>query len=49
LAELIEKHQDEIADLESQDNGKPVWFSKNVDIALAIKCYRYYGGWSDKI
>lgn len=24
-------------------------FSRNVDIALAIKVYRYYAGWCDKI
>jgi len=46
---LIEKNQDELADLESQDNGKPLWFSKTVDIAMAIRVYRYYAGYADKI
>lgn len=49
LAELIEIHQDELAEIESQDNGKPFHVAKNVDIALAIKTYRYYAGWCDKI
>lgn len=31
------------------DNGKPLWFSRDVDINLAIKTYRYYAGWADKI
>jgi len=49
LADLIEKHTNEIADLESQDNGKPFTFSRDVDIGLAIKVYRYYAGYADKI
>lgn len=49
LADLMEKNADELADLESQDNGKPLSFSRNVDVALAIKVYRYYAGWADKI
>jgi aldehyde dehydrogenase (NAD+) len=49
FANLIEEHADELADLESQDNGKPLSFSRNVDITLAIKVYRYYAGWCDKI
>lgn len=49
LADLIEQHADELADLESQDNGKPLSFSKAVDVPLTIKCYRYYAGWCDKI
>ncbi len=49
LADAIEANAHEIADLESQDNGKPYNLSKNVDIVLAIKTYRYYAGWADKI
>jgi aldehyde dehydrogenase (NAD+) len=49
LADLIEQHTDEIAELEAQDNGKPFHIAKFVDIALAIKTYRYYAGWADKI
>jgi aldehyde dehydrogenase (NAD+) len=49
LADAIEKHQDEIASLESQDNGKPFHIAKASDVALAIKTYRYYAGWADKI
>ena len=35
--------------LETLDNGKPYSDSFGVDLALTIKCYRYYGGWADKI
>ena len=49
LADLVEKHQDELAALEALDNGKPFEFAKAADIALSIKTYRYYAGWADKI
>jgi len=48
LADLIEKNQDELAALESLDNGKPLRDSKAADLPLTIKCYRYYAGWADK-
>ena len=49
LAELIEKNADELARLESLDNGKPLRDSKAADLPLTIACYRYYAGWADKI
>src|SRR5262245_16374276 len=49
LADLIEKHVDELAALETLDNGKPIADSKAADLPLTIACYRYYAGWSDKI
>lgn len=49
LADLVEKHQDELAALESLDNGKPYRDSMAADLPLTIKCYRYYAGWADKI
>jgi aldehyde dehydrogenase (NAD+) len=49
LADLIEKNKEELATLETLDNGKPFTESLNVDLALAIKCFRYYAGWADKI
>jgi aldehyde dehydrogenase (NAD+) len=49
LADLIDKHSDELSTLEALDNGKPKSFSKNVDIALSAACIRYYAGWTDKI
>jgi aldehyde dehydrogenase (NAD+) len=49
LADLMEKNADELAALESLDNGKPYSLSRGVDIPLAIKTIRYYAGWADKI
>ena len=49
LADLIEKHADELARLEALDNGKPVSVARRVDIAKSIACYRYFAGWADKI
>ncbi|MCC6420398.1 MAG: aldehyde dehydrogenase family protein [Gemmataceae bacterium] len=49
LADLIEKNQEELAALESLDNGKPYRDALTADLPLTIKCYRYYAGWADKI
>src|SRR5436305_11597481 len=49
LADLIEQNREELAALESLDNGKPYRDSLNADLPLTIKCYRYYAGWADKI
>jgi aldehyde dehydrogenase (NAD+) len=48
LADLIEANKEELAALESLDNGKPYADALNADLALTIKCYRYYAGWADK-
>src|SRR5437764_6477890 len=48
FADLIEKNQEELAALESLDNGKPYTDALNADLALTVKCYRYYAGWADK-
>jgi aldehyde dehydrogenase (NAD+) len=49
LADLIESHGDELARLESLDNGKPVSLAKRVDVAKTAACYRYFAGWADKV
>ncbi len=49
LADLIEAHIDELAELETLDNGKPIGESRHADLPLVIDCFRYYAGWSDKI
>jgi len=49
LADLVEKHADELARLESMDNGKPYLVAKAADLSLTIACYRYYAGWADKL
>jgi aldehyde dehydrogenase (NAD+) len=49
LADLIEKNIEELATLESLDNGKPRHVAMAADLPLVIACYRYYAGWADKI
>jgi len=49
LADLMEAETDELAALETLDNGKPISDARNADIPLAIDCLRYYAGWADKI
>ena len=49
LADLIEQHTDELAALESLDNGKPFTVAKSVDVPASVACYRYFAGWADKI
>ncbi len=49
LADLIESHADELAALETLDNGKPINDSRTIDIPGVVACYRYFAGWADKI
>ncbi|WP_019153463.1 aldehyde dehydrogenase family protein [Robertmurraya massiliosenegalensis] len=49
LADLMEEHREELAQLETLDNGKPIRETTNADIPLAIEHMRYYAGWSTKI
>ena len=49
LADLIEKNADELARLETIDNGKPISVAKAVDVAKTVACYRYFAGWADKV
>lgn len=49
LADLIESQIDELAALETLDNGKPIRESRNADLPLVIDCLRYYAGYADKI
>jgi len=49
LADLIEEDIEELAALESLDNGKPIRDSRAADLPLTIDCLRYYAGYADKI
>ena len=49
LADLLEKNIDEISELETIDNGKPIFESKYVDMPMVIDVFRYYAGWATKI
>ncbi|KAI9795396.1 MAG: aldehyde dehydrogenase (NAD(P)(+)) ald5 [Piccolia ochrophora] len=48
LADLVEKHADTLAAIESLDNGKAISMAK-VDVSMVAGTLRYYGGWADKI
>ncbi len=48
LADLLEQHTDEFAELESLDNGKPVSVARVADVPLAVDLFRYMAGWATK-
>jgi aldehyde dehydrogenase (NAD+) len=49
LAELVEKNAEELAALESLDNGKPFLQAFGMDVQFVVNCFRYYAGWADKV
>ncbi len=49
LADLLEQHLEEFAQLESLDNGKPITVSRAADVPLAVDLLRYMAGWATKI
>jgi phenylacetaldehyde dehydrogenase len=49
LADLLEGHLEEFAELESLDNGKPISVARVADVPLAVDMFRYMAGWATKI
>ncbi|GAB2280439.1 hypothetical protein Dimus_015071 [Dionaea muscipula] len=49
FADLVEQHNDEIAALETWDNGKPFEQSAKIEVPMFVRLIRYYAGWADKI
>ncbi|MGD6843223.1 aldehyde dehydrogenase family protein [Bacillus infantis] len=49
LADLMEENKEELAQLETLDNGKPIRETSAADIPLAVEHMRYYAGWTTKI
>jgi phenylacetaldehyde dehydrogenase len=49
LADLIEASLEELAQLETLDNGKPLSVARVADVPLTIEHFRYYAGWATKI
>jgi phenylacetaldehyde dehydrogenase len=49
LGDLIEEHADELAMLETLDNGKPLGVARHADVPLAADLFRYMAGWATKI
>ncbi|XP_065873986.1 benzaldehyde dehydrogenase, mitochondrial-like [Euphorbia lathyris] len=49
FADLVEKHNDDIAALETWDNGKPYEQAAKAEVPMFVRLMRYYAGWADKI
>jgi phenylacetaldehyde dehydrogenase len=49
LADLMEANLEELAELESIDNGKPLAIARAADVPLAVDLFRYMAGWATKI
>src|SRR5580658_3952973 len=49
IGDLILDHADELAQLESLDNGKPVAVARGADVPLAADLFHYMAGWATKI
>ncbi len=49
IGDLIDKHTEELAQLESLDNGKPVTIAGAADVPLSSDIMRYMAGWATKI
>jgi aldehyde dehydrogenase (NAD+) len=49
IADIIDKNIEEIAEIETLDNGKPIFESRYVDVPMVAEVFRYYAGWATKI
>src|SRR5262249_49753935 len=49
IGDLILEHLEELAQLESLDNGKPLAVARVADVPLAADLFHYMAGWATKI
>lgn len=49
FADLVEEHSEELATLETWDNGKPFQQAFKSELPLFVRLFHYYAGWADKI
>jgi acyl-CoA reductase-like NAD-dependent aldehyde dehydrogenase len=49
LADAVDAHAQELAEIESLDNGKPVKLAQYVDVRGTVAHLRYFAGWPTKI
>src|SRR5271154_5032607 len=49
LGDLLERHADELAELEALDNGKPVTNARRDDVGGSIEMFRYMAGWATRL
>jgi acyl-CoA reductase-like NAD-dependent aldehyde dehydrogenase len=49
LGERLLERADEIAQLETLHNGKPIFEARQIEVPAAAECFQYFAGWADKI
>jgi len=49
IADLVEARANELAELETLDNGKPVTAARAMDVPAAAAAFRYWAGWCTKV
>jgi acyl-CoA reductase-like NAD-dependent aldehyde dehydrogenase len=49
LGDLVLEKADEIARLETLDNGKPIFESRQIDVPMVANCFHYFSGWATKL
>lgn len=49
LSELMEVHAEELAQIETLNQGKSIVYSRAIDVGHSIECMRYMAGWATKL
>jgi acyl-CoA reductase-like NAD-dependent aldehyde dehydrogenase len=49
IAELIDQYAEELAQIETLDNGKPISISRSTDVQSSSNTFRYFAGWPTKL
>jgi len=49
LGDLILANADELGRLETLDNGKPIFESRQIDVPMVAGCFHYFAGWATKM
>jgi len=49
LGDLVMEHADELGRLETLDNGKPIFESRQIDVPMVASCFHYFAGWATKL
>jgi aldehyde dehydrogenase (NAD+) len=49
LGDLILANADELGRLETLDNGKPIFESRQIDVPMVAGCFHYFAGWATKL
>jgi aldehyde dehydrogenase (NAD+) len=49
MGERLLERADEVARLETLQNGKPIFEARQIEIPMAAECLQYYAGWADKL